>query len=88
MDSTTPETSSDKSAPLTARRLPTASILGCHSLKAALVTEMVCGGLLRAPMNFLIIMPLNTWNPKIPPNTMATATSMITMRLIIYRTPV
>jgi hypothetical protein len=26
---------------------------------------------------------LNAWNPKIPPNTMATATSMITMRLII-----
>ena len=31
-------------------------------------------------MNFLIIAALNTWNPKIPPNTTATATSMITMR--------
>jgi hypothetical protein len=31
---------------------------------------------------------LNTWNPKIPPNTTATARSMITMRLVIYSTPV
>ena len=36
IESTTPETSSDRSAPLTARRLPTASIFGCHSLHAAL----------------------------------------------------
>ncbi len=34
-------------------------------------------------MNFLIMDALNTWNPKTPPNTMATATSMITMRLVI-----
>ncbi len=34
-------------------------------------------------MNFLIIAALNTWNPKIPPNTTATAASMITMRLVI-----
>ena len=30
---------------LTARRLPTASMFGCHSLKPALLVETVCGGL-------------------------------------------
>ena len=87
-NSTTPESSSDKSAPLTARSEPTASIFGSHSLVAAVVAEMVCGGLLSAAMNFLIITALNAWNPKIPPNTTVTANSMITMRLIIYSTPV
>ena len=88
MNSTTPETSSDRSAPLTARSEPIASIFGCHSPVPAVAAEMVCGGLLSAAMNFLIITALNAWNPKIPPNTTATATSMITMRLIIYFTPV
>ena len=53
------------------------------SLGAALVVETVCGGDFMELMNFLIMAPLNAWNPKIPPNTTATATSMITMRLII-----
>ena len=79
----TPETSSDRSAPLTARRLPIASMLGCHWLNAALVVDTVCGGDPIALMYFLIIMPLNAWNPNTAPSTMATAISMITMRLVI-----
>ena len=43
--STTPETSSDRSAPFTARRLPTASICGCQSCSPAVTVETVCGGL-------------------------------------------
>ena len=38
--------------------MPIASIFGCHSLVAALVAETVCGGLLSAVMNFLIIVRL------------------------------
>ena len=37
-----------------------------------------------AVMNFLIMDALNAWKPKTPPSTMATAMSMITMRLVIY----
>src|ERR1700739_3922324 len=44
---------------------------------------MVCGGELIWAMNFLIMVALNAWKPKIPPNTTATAISMISMRLII-----
>ena len=84
MVSTTPATSSDRSAPRTARNEPIASSFGCHSLKPALTAETVCGGEPMAVMNFLIMDALNAWNPKIPPNTMATAMSMITMRLVIY----
>ena len=59
IDSTTPETSSDRSAPLTARSEPIASIFDCHSLVPAVAAETVCGGLLSAVMNFLIITALN-----------------------------
>src|SRR5262249_13146856 len=85
---TTPEVSSDRSAPLTARSEPIASIFGCHSLVPAVEAEMVCGGLLSAPMNFLFITALNAPDPKIPPHTTTTATSTITNRLISYSTPV
>ena len=60
IDSTTPDASSDNSAPLTARSDPMASIFGCHSLVPAVAAEMVCGGLLKAEMNFLIIAALKT----------------------------
>ena len=58
--------------------------MGCS---AALVAETVCGGCAIELMNFLIIIALNAWNPKIPPNTTATAISMITMRLVIAEAP-
>ncbi len=50
-----PATSNERSAPLTARKLPTASICGCHSSMVAAEAEMVCGGDPMEDMNFLIM---------------------------------
>src|SRR5690349_6989775 len=80
IESTTPATSSDRSAPRTARKLPTASMVGCQLDECAVIADTVCGGALIVLMNFLIMAALNDWNQKMPPNTTPTASSMITIR--------
>ncbi len=78
-----PETSSDRSAPFTARRLPTASTCGCQSCNPAVTVETVCGGLAIDAITCWMMCALKFWNAKNPPSTMPTAINMMTMRLIM-----
>ena len=83
MVSTTPGTSSESSAPRTARRLPTASIFGCHSLVTALVAETVWGVLAMPAIASLILPLTKVLKPNNPPSTAPTRMSMMSIRLII-----
>ena len=81
ISSTTPEACAERSAPRTARSVPTAWICACHVVAAAVTVETVCGALAARAMNFLVIEPMNACQPKIPPKTMATSRTMMIERL-------
>ena len=64
---TTPASSSDRSAPFTARRAADRVHLRLPLLIAGVTVETVCGGLAKPAMNCLIIFALNCWKPKTSP---------------------
>ena len=78
-----PGTSSARSAPRTAFKLPTAVMFGCQLSSFATMVETDCGGAPCEAKNFLIITPLKTPKPKIRPSTTPTEASMITIRFVV-----
>src|SRR4249920_2079932 len=79
----TPDTSGARSAPRTARSVPTAWNSPCHSVNCALAVETVCGGTPCAAMLSRILPPNQYLKPNSPPNNIPTAPSMMSMRLIM-----
>ncbi len=83
MVSTTPEACAARSAPRTARTVPSAWVRDCQTDAAATMVETFCGMLAWPLMDLPIIFPMNRCHPKMPPMMTATASSTITIAFVI-----